>query len=339
MTVQTLAIELLRDFGITTLTPADSADNVSTRGPSTGDLQAIINALNEANIEIWGEAPSNLFRKNFGYYLHAPTTVSVAVTQFSTAATITTWSGWMEGCTIRISGDSADNEIAYQNVLVRPYMGGTGTTSAVVYADCIPFTDAVVTGSDVIGSVFAPVRLPGYGDLSHCADRQTFLQECGLVDVVTPHTRPAGFLQSNTFNKQIATPSSYFVDTSNRQNEAYTMYLRVNPMPSLAVPITWEASLGPPTWTTADIDNGDHATDPNTSIYLPFPLMYLKRVARRIIAADGRFNNLSGKELIVQHAEEAVASLGDLRPDTKSGNAQNPNNSFRGTNRGRRLFR
>ena len=44
-------------------------------------------------------------------------------------------------------------------------------------------------------------------------------------------------------------------------------------------------------------------------------------------------------ELIMQHAQKAVASLGDLRPDTKGGNAQNPNNSFRGNRNGRRLFR
>ena len=329
MTVQDLAKALYRDMGVTVLTPANATDNTNTRGPSTGDPETVLSAIHTALAELWREAPNTLFQRRYGTVLRAPVTVSVAVTQYSTAATITTWAAWMEGCAIRLTGDVLDNEIEHQNVLVRPYMGATGTVSGTVHADCVPFTESNQTGLSGINTVLPPVWLVGYNELLMAGDRKDFMWRSNLFNnrgqYATPQTVSVG-----TASKFIGTPTLCFVDTVNRSGSAYTTYLRVNPMPPSDYLLEFNALIAPPVYTLAMIDNGDHLSDPGTDIILPFPESFLLPVARQCLSGDSRFVNLSGKDEIARQYKKAIASLGDLRPTTQTVTPVAGNPIFRG---------
>ena len=337
-TLKTIAVELLRDFGITTLTPANSTDNTNIRGPSTGDLQAVCNAINGALEEIWCAVPAEIFQQRYGGVLREPATVSVTVTQYSKTVTITTWADWMTGCTVALTGDSIFNEIASSTALVKPYMGATGTTTGTVYADCIPFVTGALTDSDKIARVLPPIRLAGYGNLRPAGSRVEFLQWSGLLDVTTPHTLPAG-TQTSNFNKQTGTPTSYFVDAMNLGNASYTNLLRVNPMPTSAMMVEFNTMIKPPVYVTTDIDNGDHATDPAKNVILPFSLFFLTAFARRRLCGDGRFVNVGAKDEINRQYLKALESLGDLKPSITAAHSMSATPIFRGSMSATPIFR
>lgn len=330
MTVFTLIQELARDWGITTFTPASNADNTNVRGPSAGDMDSLISGLNAALEEVWEAAPASMFQRPFGAALRAPTTVSVAVTSGSTAATITTWAAWMEGCTIRLGGDSADNEISHQNVLMRPYDGTTGTVSGTVYGDCVPFTESALTDSSDISHVIEPVRLVGRYCLTAAADRSDFYRRSGLIHFGNgPYfvSTPGTVVQ---WNKLIGMPSFYFVENANRTT-AYTTHLRVNPMPDVAYVLEWQARIKPPVYAVTDAYSGtDYNTDVGTTIVLPFSFLILKAVARKHLSGDARFVNVAGKDEIDRQYKKAMASIGETRPMGVSPRSRNATPVFRG---------
>lgn len=112
-----------------------------------GRNAAVQAALNSALQDLFAKGKPWVRTDKRGAVLNAPTTVTIAVTNGSTAGTITGWASWMAGCSIVIDGAAVDNEIRNASasaVLRYPYSGTTGTKTALVYHDSITMGDDVL---------------------------------------------------------------------------------------------------------------------------------------------------------------------------------------------------
>ena len=213
----------------------------------------------------------------------------------------------MLGCTLRIGGDTGDNELYNQTTLIRPYMGTTGTVTAQVWGDAIRLDPS-------ISHVLDPVTLPNFWQLRQAVDLVELLNTAAALPVRTPQTRPMG---SGTLSliKRTGLPECYLV---NGQFEATTtyqpLYIRFAPMPSQTYPCTFRVKLRPPVFTSADIDNGDHTTDPGT--ILPASDLYdvLIPYCRQRLASDPLFNNERAAKAFERDYKAARAKLENSRP-------------------------
>src|SRR3954471_19138884 len=123
MTIHKLGLALLRRIGVLSYDPAANATNQNRRGLCTGDLDEALHAINGAMEECFALGPIELSEQQQAAVLRAATGVTLDVTQYATTiANLTAWAGWMQGCTIRIAGDSRDNELISQTQLLRPFM-------------------------------------------------------------------------------------------------------------------------------------------------------------------------------------------------------------------------
>lgn len=309
MTIKQLAMLLLRDCGITSLAPATTLDNSNTRGVGTGDLDAVAAAISAAYGEIFEHGPATVSERRMGGVLRAQTNVTLDATQYSTTISeLATYAGWMLGCTLRIAGDTGDNELLNSTTLVRPYMGVTGPAiTAQVWGDAIRLDSSV-------SHVLDPVTLPNYWQMRQAADRVDLLNTAAALPVRTPQTRPAGS-GSLSLIKRTGTPECYLVEGQYEPNTAYLpIYLRVAPMPAGNFPIEFRVKLLPPVVTSADIDGGDHLTDPATLIPLSWVHSVLLPFARIRISSDPFFNNREAAKSLERDYHAARAILENQRP-------------------------
>jgi hypothetical protein len=326
MTIQSLAKLLMRDLGLRTLTPAGSVDNSDTRGPGAGDLDAVCAAINGAYVELWNRSPSAMFERRTGGVLYPPTTVTVSCTQYSNTISITSgYASWMIGCTIVFaSGDTSDNEILETNTqLLRPFMGATGSYTATVYCDAIllPSTDIVILD---------PVEIRGQRVLLPASSWEELQRFSGVVR--TMHGYNSVGYGSAAMNKLSGQPLTYWVDTRYEQTGTATRstFLRFGPMPSAPFPIDYRLLATPPVVTSADIDNGDHSTDPGTLPIVWFPELTLYAVARQHLSGDPLFTNVAARAEIMRQYELAIHSLANVKPQGTSQQASNAMPVFRG---------
>lgn len=310
MTIQTLALQLLRDLGVRTLQVTGSVDNSDTRGVSTGDLLAVVQAINSAYAELFMRSPAAMFERRTGTVLREPTAVTVSCTQFSTTISITAGSAaWMPGCTIVFAGgDTADNEILESNtLLLRPFMGATGSYSATVYGDAIqlPATDMVVLD---------PVEVRGLRLLTPASSWEELQRFAGAVG--TFRGVSAYGYGVTGMNKLSGDPLAYWVDTRYEQTgtATRTTYLRVGPMPSSAWPLDYRLLATPPVVTSADIGVDPYSSDPGVLPIVWFPELTLYAVARQHLSGDPLFTNIAGRAEIFRQYELAIQSLSNARP-------------------------
>jgi len=258
LTASKLGLALLRRLGVLSYDPAQNATNQNRRGLCTGDLDEILIAINGAMEECFALGPIELSEQQQAGVLRAGVSVTLDVTQYSqTIANLTTWATWMQGCTIRIAGDSRDNEIVAQGQLLRPFMGTTATgVSATVYGDAIPLASTVLT-------ILGPVEIPQLMELSACQGPSDFRKAIGFG-----FSRNANFQNFAAQSKPLGQPGFWFVETRNIAANAFTQrILRVTPMPDKAYSITYRAKVKPPVYVQNDLYTGtDYATDPGTII-------------------------------------------------------------------------
>lgn len=152
MTVNELALLLLADFSPEERAIPDAADY-------PGRNAWVKSSINGAIQEYWEKTGATTREDEVGGIIYAPTTVTIAVTEGSSDATIATeYAPWMAGCSIVIVGHDIDNQIrnAETNgtgaVLKYPYGGTTGTVAALVYHD------SLIIRNDVM-QVLKPVRV------------------------------------------------------------------------------------------------------------------------------------------------------------------------------------
>lgn len=173
MNVRAIASQLLTLFSPEERSVPDSVDYPGRNG-------AVLLAMNGALQVVFGRNSPWAAEDERGVVLRAPVTdVAIAVTNGSTAATITaeTWQDWFAGCQIQIAGATVENRIknaVRQVALTFPHDGPTGTTTATVWhtsldlgADVMEVTGKVtINGAEIFPIVALPaptLRQDDYG--------------------------------------------------------------------------------------------------------------------------------------------------------------------------------
>jgi len=129
-------MRMLKYFGIQQLGPVTQPSNLEQVQP--GDLDDLITELNAAMQELFDNAPSELMEQPRGALLLAPLAVTLTATQGSTVISgFTAFTAAMPGCTIRLAGDTQDNEIVSATELASPFAATGGPITATVFFDCV----------------------------------------------------------------------------------------------------------------------------------------------------------------------------------------------------------
>lgn len=296
LTIHKLGRALFRRIGILSFDPADNATNQNRRGLCTGDTDEALIAINGAMEECFSLGPAELSMQHKASVLRAATGVTLDAVNFSTTiANVTTWASWMQGCTVRIPGDSRDNEFVSQTELLRPFMGTTANgLSSTVYGDAVPLDTSILT-------VLGPVEIP---------------QQLELLGVEWPFgftsaiafgfSRNANFENYAATQKPIGQPSFWAVETRNIATNAFTQrILRVTPMPDKAYSLTYRAKVKPPTYALADFYSGtSYGVDPGTIIPFDWAESTLLPIALQRFSSHPAFDPAQVAE-IARQAEVA----------------------------------
>jgi len=301
MTVHEIASLLLLHFAPEERSIPDAQDY-------PGRNAAVLQSINGALQELFGEASPWVRHDEFGVVLHAPTSVSIAVMNGSTAAEISAddWQEWFAGCTLVIEGATIDNQIRNASRQVRlkyPHDGSTGTVLATVYHDSVTLDPGVQ-------KLVEPVRVAG---------RQIHPVPSVSTLGRTPAAEDFGFRpQSATppvarVSQTAGTPSAYAVETwipDVKSSPAPRMQLW--PAPAAQVFIDYRAMLAAP------VLNSIVSSDT-----LPIPLQYVDSIflplARKRLTACPFFRDISGADEIARASSEAKSLLNSLNPRTRSG--------------------
>lgn len=294
-TIQTLALQLARDIGITTFDTAAEVANRNLRGVTAQDKVAIVNAINGAYEELFMRAPAGLSESEVGGVLREPTSVTLTATQYSaTISALTTYASWMIGCTIRVAGDANDNELTGSTTLARPFMGASGSgISATVHADAIPL-------DSTISHVLPPVSILGERCLRMATSREEFIESSGQGDY-------GGTILSQ---KPGGDPTVAFVDTRflSTATQNLQKFIRFNRLPASAKSVRFRARLKPPSYTVANIGT-DVASDPGVQMPLESMSSILFAFARKRISGDPLFGAMNAMGEIERQYKTAIAQL------------------------------
>lgn len=104
-------------------------------------LLQILDAINGGIQKMDAIAPFETKTTTASLALAAPLTVSIGVTDASATITGTTFTDDQLGRTIKVDGDSIENQIVGPTSLLHPYSGTTGTVSATIYSDAVPLPE------------------------------------------------------------------------------------------------------------------------------------------------------------------------------------------------------
>lgn len=236
-------------IGIRSLDIADNQNNQNQRGLEDGDLDFCAICITAALQEIFGLGPVDLSEQRLSEVLRPPQPVTFNVTQYSTAISgFATWASWMEGCTVQGIEDD-DNELLSATQLLKPVMRGSGAVSGTVYADAVRLPEWV-------RNTIEPVESPNVFRLESATNRDEFRYWNSPFQGNPSGSRPypAGGYSYITRTKTNGEPCVYFVEPRyDPSSGSLPLFMRFNPMPGQAYPITFRIKRKPPKVTAADI--------------------------------------------------------------------------------------
>jgi hypothetical protein len=297
LTLHKLGLALLRRIGVPSYDPAANATNQNRRGLCIGDLDEALHAINGAMEECFALGPIELSEQQQASVLRAATAFTLDVTQYSTTvANAAPWEDWMQGCTIRIAGDSRDNELLSATELLRPFMGTSATGApATVYGDAVPLAASVLT-------VLGPVEIPEQMELAGVTGPHAFRRAIG-----SGFSRQANSANFAAQAKPIGQPTHWTVETRNLAAHAFTQrLLRVTPMPDKPYSLTYRVKVKPPTYTQADFYSGtSYSVDPGINIPFDWAESTLLPVALQRFSSHPAFDNPGMVAEIARQAELA----------------------------------
>ena len=284
-------------IGVSTFDPGDASNLDSLTGLREGDLEYMLACINGALQELWDRAPVAVCFARLGIQLRAPATVALQVSHESNAiGEFASYVPWMDGCTIRIDGDACDNELVDGSTLLRPYLSMSttgGTVNATVFADCASPGPEVIGVVDPIGTCAAGL-LPTL--LTRVSSRVEFESWWGIAQ------------------KRSGMPEVCFVET--RFFPALSrlgIRLRVHPMPTVAMLLTYGARLNAPVVTPADVGA---ASDPETTLPIPggWCESVLLPLALQRFSAHPNFTPDEARDEITRQAEVARKMMQSAAP-------------------------
>lgn len=302
-TCQVVAKRLLRDLGVTSLDPATPALQNFPLQP--GDLDDIAGIMTATIQELAAVGPVEARNRDVGAWLNPPAQVTLTCTEGSaTISGLTTWATWMLGCTINIVGDGYNNELNSQTTLSRPFAGGTGATTATVYADCVQL-------DDTIGMVLPPVMIPPQWPLISCDTREGFMSVAGYPLVTDSNGAPYGWPGWWFTQKAIGRPVAWFLDSYYDSTKTYLpRRLRVGPMPNTGMSLAYRVALNPIRIETTDIDGAAHA-DPG--VVIPVPSTWVETIyipmCRKRVSGLAQFRNAASVAEIDRAYRQAVRTM------------------------------
>lgn len=245
MTPYDIAVQLAPLLGSSTQDQVSSLNGINL---DDSDKAAIAIAITQALQEIFGLGPTALSEQLYGSVLRPPVNVSFTATQYSTTISgFATWADWMQGCTVQ-GGDGEDNELISATELVRPYMAASGTANGTVYADAIRLPDWVKNTMDPIWTPRIPMLRPAMN-----REGLRFYNSPYIGDLGHQHYPSHGAFYTSR-NKTAGEPVKYLVESRyDPSTGALPLFMRFNPMPGQATPITFRVKRKPPVITVADL--------------------------------------------------------------------------------------
>lgn len=204
---------------------------------ASDEAMALLDSANAGLQKLFAAIPAVYRRTIVTATLRAPRTTSIALTQYSVNVPDATFTDDERGCTVRLTGDVSDNQIASPNKLLAAYLGPTGTVPATVYNDALSI-------SEEIHSVTSMPRLHT-GDVLFRADQ--IKQRCWW----------------NASTKQAGCPDEFYMSPVGVSQDGSPMVLlRVHPMPLQDYRLEMELELQPKRLTFLNMQRAEHLPVP-----------------------------------------------------------------------------
>lgn len=310
LTVQQVVKRGLRFLGVTSLDPANPTGQQFPIEPT--DLDDVLGCLNAAFQRYFKDAPSEVRESNVGGYLNGPANVTLNLTAGSgVIASFSGFSAWMLGCTIRVTGDSQDNEVTSQTLLARPFMGSTGTAvTAQVFADCLQLDWTI---SEVLDPVF--IASPTQTLLFPCKTREEFAMVAGFPLVTAPDGSAFDWPFYWIVRKTDARPLWWYLESAYSSPLGYVpRRIRLAPMPDSLYAIGYRAVSTATRYISTDAMNNDF-TDPG--ILLPINdgdvESLLMPIFVKCLSGLPTFKNSATMPQIAANYKDALADLDNIR--------------------------
>lgn len=198
----------------------------------------LMDDINAVGQEVYAKGPAQWWREvEKGDTLLAPVTLSsVTVTANSKALSAAGLTTRMHGATVQCSGQSTQNRIFQTGALTWEFLfPHTGTTAAnatlTVYHDCLNLTDSVLR-------IIRPVLIRGVWELQP-VESPADLQMAAWYRYPSHNDfLPRGYPVSG-WDRQSATPTHYYVDSTQLYGGSYVPQIRVNPLPDAQYSLSW----------------------------------------------------------------------------------------------------
>jgi hypothetical protein len=279
-----LASRLARDFQERNVSELLVDARLEILDAINGGLQALHSIASDGSKTTLGSIP-----------LVAPISVSIAVTNGSADLEEVFETSYLYR-TIRIDGDSIDNQIVGQSKLLHPYAGSTGTVSATIYCDAVAMPEPYgeMVGDPRILETGTILRNFRYNPLSRL--------------------------------KQVFRPSYYFVEANARNQNTYApAVIRFDTLPDKAYRLEVEFTFAPARVSFADL----LSSGADVPIRAEHVESYLLPIARGILTGSSLWNNPKTRADARNDAEAAKSAYRALIPRHLS----TPNNRV-GTKKG-----
>ena len=244
----------------------------------------ILDAINGGLQRLDAVAPAHAKTTTASLYLEAAATVSIGVTLGGVDTTGTAFTADQYGRTIRIPGDSIDNQVVGANSILHPYTGATGTVSATIYSDAVALPEPYAA---LVGD---PKILETGRDLAHQKIRST------------AWTR-----------KNSGEPQCYWVEPNARnQSPGSPAVIRFDTLPDRAYRIEVEAELAPARVAFADL----LAPGPEIPLRGEHVELYLLPIARGLLTSSQMWRDADSKSAARNDSDAAEMKYKLLAPRT-----------------------
>lgn len=212
---------------------------------NTPALTRILKDIRATQQEIYSLSPDFWSKDDAGEALRAPTSLTgLGLTNGSRVITGAGLATWMHGCTVRLDGESFDNQIVVTALntygLLVPFQGtttasGTGT----VYHDALNLANTIT-------SVRPPVILEGEMELYPLSGKRDFQGfGAGGVSVYADGQPVRVSYPALSDRKEVDTPIGYLVEQNVQYTGVTTARLRFYPMPNAAYVLRFEVRTAP----------------------------------------------------------------------------------------------
>jgi len=222
--------------------------------PMVGLLD-VLDAMNAGLQEVWRTMPHTYRTQTFSQTLRAPLFVNTTVSaRYSNALTGTPFDDTQIGCTVRVNDAVQDNRITGPGTILDPFLGQTLTGQSQVFHDSVQIYDNI---SRIVGDM----RIYRVDGTWYPLQRAEGFRRGGIRYAwfeAYPIPYPTGFNQLRPINRpMIYTLESEGITTLG----ASEFFLSFYPMPDTDYTVRYEAEVGPPALTLAEISSPSGVVD------------------------------------------------------------------------------